>query len=211
MKRRRTAPKTGRAKPGRKPGRKPRSKARNKPRPGAGLKAHLKARTGVHPKRTALPGPQPDVEDSIVAGVGRAGTAQGNPLLKAAGRFHGHIGPFLALGMKMGLVANEVIGRDPFGVVTEVTVEIRPPRGCLLDGIQYATGCTMGKGNIRVTPHPVMIWARFERGSRAITVTVREDLVARMESELAGMSEKAIIDYAFRIMDTPAGDLFEVT
>jgi hypothetical protein len=44
-----------------------------------------------------------------------------------------------------------------------------------------------------------------------ITVAVKDDLVARIESDLAGMTEKAIVDYAFRIMDTPPEDLFEVT
>ena len=38
---------------------------------------------------------------------------QDNPLLKAAGRFHGHIGPFLAVGLKMGQLANERLGRAP--------------------------------------------------------------------------------------------------
>jgi len=161
----------------------------------------------AHPRREVLPGPQPDSG----VGPGRAGATGGNPLLKAAGRFHGHIGPFLALGMKMGLLANEVIGRDPFGVEADVTTEVRPPRGCLIDGLQYATGCTMGKGNIRLNPHPTWIRASFRRGGRVITVAVKDDLVARIESDLAGMTEKAIVDYAFRIMDTPPEDLFEVT
>lgn len=141
----------------------------------------------------------------------RMGPGDGNPLLKAAGRFHGHIGPFLAIGMRMGFVANEEVGRDPFGVEADVTVEARPPRSCLVDGVQYATGCTMGKGNIRITPHSDRISGRFSRGETRITVTLREDLLRRMERDLDGMSEKAIIDYAFEIMDTPAGDLFEVT
>ena len=187
-----------RAKPRRKPAGKPASRPLRRPR------------VKPHAELTRLPAPRPNVEDAPRPGL--AGSAAGgNPLLKAAGRFHGHIGPFLALGMRMGLLANEAIGRDPFGVISEVTVEIRAPRGCLIDGIQYTTGCTMGKGNIRVTEDPVAIGARFERGSRVITVTARQDVVARMEGDLEGMSEKAIIDYAFKIMDTPAVDLFEVT
>lgn len=164
-------------------------------------------RRAAHPKRTVLPGPQPEAGSA----AGRIGPGGGNPLLKAAGRFHGHIGPFLAIGMRMGLVANEEIGRDPFGVEAEIAVEAKPPRSCLVDGVQYATGCTLGKGNIRIRPGSDSISACFSRGERRITVTLRQDLLGRLERDLEGMAEKAIIDYAFEIMDTPAVDLFEVT
>jgi formylmethanofuran dehydrogenase subunit E len=112
--------------------------------------------------------------------------------------------------MRMGLIANEQIGRDPFGVEAEVSVEAKPPRSCLVDGVQYATGCTLGKGNIRIRPDTSNISARFTRGARTVTVTLKEGLLLSLERGLEGMPEKAIIDYAFEIMDTPAGDLFEV-
>jgi formylmethanofuran dehydrogenase subunit E len=113
--------------------------------------------------------------------------------------------------MRMGLVANEEIGRDPFGVEADINVEARPPRSCLVDGVQYATGCTLGKGNIRITQDFPRISGRFSRGARRVIVTLRDDVLRRLEHDLTGMPEEGIIDWAFEIMDTPAGDLFEVT
>ena len=132
-------------------------------------------------------------------------------LLQAAGRFHGHVGPFLAIGLRMGLLANEKLGRDPMGTTARVAVEPKPPRSCLVDGVQFTTGCTLGKGNIQMVPEGDVISAAFAKGAAALNINVRKDFVKRMERDLDGAAEKAVIDYAFRIMDTPADEIFEVS
>jgi formylmethanofuran dehydrogenase subunit E len=134
-----------------------------------------------------------------------------NPLLAAAGRFHGHIGPFLAVGLRMGLLANEAMGRAPLETRAVVKLEPRPPRSCAVDGIQYVTGCTMGKGNIEIEPDPGLIWARFTRGLKCLTISLTEGYLRRIETDLENASEKAIIDYAFKMMDTPPEEMFEVS
>ena len=134
-----------------------------------------------------------------------------NPLLIAAGRFHGHIGPFLALGLRMGLIANERLGRDPMDTGAVVRVEPRPPRSCIVDGVQYSTGCTMGKANIRIESDTEGVSVRFSRGAACLTISLRQEYLDRMERELDGVPEKAIIDYSFEIMDTPHEEMFEVS
>jgi len=134
-----------------------------------------------------------------------------HPLLIAAGRFHGHIGPFLAIGLRMGGMANEVLGRDPMEMKASVAVEARPPRSCVLDGIQYSTGCTMGKGNIAVEPSPDEVAATFQMGQRSLKLRVKRAFIEQMERELDGKPEKAVIDYAFGIMDTAPDEIFEVS
>ena len=133
-----------------------------------------------------------------------------NPLLVAAGRFHGHIGPFLAIGLRMGLAATESLGKDPLEMKASVKVVPRPPRSCTVDGIQYASGCTMGKANLEIEPDPDSVSATFTLGSRMLTIRLRDEFLSNMEAELAGEPEKAIIDYAFKIMDTRAEEIFEV-
>ncbi len=135
---------------------------------------------------------------------------EANRLLIAAGRFHGHIGPFLAVGLRMGLVANEMLGRDPLGAMAEVEVHPEPPRSCVLDGIQYVTGCTLGKGNIKVYPTRDRIGASFTSSGKTVRVYLREQFLQSMESDLQGQPEKAVIDYAFQIMDTPVDQILEV-
>jgi hypothetical protein len=69
-------------------------------------------------------------------------------VLEAAGRFHGHIGPWLALGIRAGLAARDVLRTSHFGLVADVHCPEGTPYTCFLDGVQFSSGCTMGKGNI---------------------------------------------------------------
>jgi len=68
-------------------------------------------------------------------------------------RFHGHMGPLVVLGAKMG--EHAVTKHDMpryFGVRVEVECPEGPPSTCLADGLQCSTGATMGKGNISHEP-----------------------------------------------------------
>lgn len=69
-------------------------------------------------------------------------------VMKGAVKFHGHLGPFLVLGIRAGLLANSFLGKDCFKMKAIVTTDPHPPNSCFVDGIQFATGCTMGKRNI---------------------------------------------------------------
>jgi formylmethanofuran dehydrogenase subunit E len=66
-------------------------------------------------------------------------------------RFHGHDGPFLALGYKFGKYINSK--HKPHGIMdVNITVKVKSekPFTCLVDGLQCSTFATMGKGNIRI-------------------------------------------------------------
>jgi formylmethanofuran dehydrogenase subunit E len=64
-------------------------------------------------------------------------------------RFHGHLGPNVLLGVRMGEHACGVL-RIPqhFGLSVVVECPEGPPHTCLIDGLQLSTGATMGKENI---------------------------------------------------------------
>lgn len=72
-------------------------------------------------------------------------------LFARAVAFHGHPGPFLVSGLRMGLLALRELRSFGHGDL-EAIVEtgMTPPLSCIIDGIQVATGCTLGKGNIHV-------------------------------------------------------------
>lgn len=135
---------------------------------------------------------------------------QENPLLQAAGRFHGHIGPFLAVGLRMGQVANERLGRAPMEMKAVVWVKGSPPRSCVVDGIQYSAGCTMGKRTIEIKPDESRIAARFTAKTGTVLVTLKDRTLGGIEDDLRGAEEKAVVDYAFKIMNTATEEIFEV-
>jgi len=71
-------------------------------------------------------------------------------LLERGTEFHGHLGPFLVCGLRMGLLAlRELDSWGHFDLQAVVETGTTPPLSCLIDGIQVATGCTLGKGNTK--------------------------------------------------------------
>ena len=71
--------------------------------------------------------------------------------LNTAREFHGHLGPWLVLGLLMGEYGVKKIGaKKYFGLNVGVSGLNSKPRTCLIDGLQLSTGCTLGKGNIKL-------------------------------------------------------------
>ena len=72
------------------------------------------------------------------------------PSLQRAIEFHGHLGPYLVLGLLMGEYALRKIKAKPhFGLEVKIWGASQKPKSCLIDGLQLSTGCTYGKGNIK--------------------------------------------------------------
>lgn len=72
-------------------------------------------------------------------------------LVSRAVAFHGHRGPYLVCGVRMGLLALRLLrSRGYTGLTVTAETGVTPPVSCLVDGLQIATGCTLGKGNIAV-------------------------------------------------------------
>lgn len=59
-------------------------------------------------------------------------------LLNKAVGFHGHLGPFLVLGLRMGLIAEEKLGRKPRKCI--VRTVMKKPYLCAVDGVRVALG-----------------------------------------------------------------------
>lgn len=69
--------------------------------------------------------------------------------LEKAAAFHGHLGPYLVLGLKAGEFAIKKLGCTKyFGLEVKVFGAQEKPKSCLIDGLQLSTGATFGKGNI---------------------------------------------------------------
>ena len=73
-------------------------------------------------------------------------------ILKKAFEFHGHICWASAAGVRAGIAALRELSVQRTGSSGELhcILEIGDNHGaqCFADGVQYATGCTLGKGNI---------------------------------------------------------------
>jgi formylmethanofuran dehydrogenase subunit E len=64
--------------------------------------------------------------------------------------FHGHLGPYIVLGYRMGRYVRKYFCSDPFRMIAAVYCSGTPPQSCIADGVQIGSGCTLGKMNIEL-------------------------------------------------------------
>ena len=96
-------------------------------------------------------------------------------LLEGAVKFHGHLGPFLILGLRAGLSGIDYLGKDYFELSAKVETTLHPPHSCFIDGIQFSSGCTAGKFNLEVKATDVLS-VEFVRGERRISIVVSKTM-----------------------------------
>ncbi|MBN1343504.1 MAG: formylmethanofuran dehydrogenase subunit E family protein [Phycisphaerae bacterium] len=67
-------------------------------------------------------------------------------------RLHGHLGPWAAAGLRVGQAALSDLDCDGyFDIRIDVSGPIaKPPPRCIVDGLQFATGATLGKDSIHI-------------------------------------------------------------
>jgi len=101
-------------------------------------------------------------------------------LVDGAVNFHGHLGPFLILGLRAGLSGVDYLGKDYFKLKAKVETASHTPRSCFIDGVQFASGCTTGKGNIEVKVSD-KVSVEFTLGERKIKLGVRNDILEALD------------------------------
>ena len=100
-------------------------------------------------------------------------------LEKKAIEFHGHGGPFMTIGLRMGILALELLdAKGWFSLDCVVYLNWSPPDSCVIDGIQSSTGCTMGKRNIKVVEESGVA-AKFTHKGNAVKIVVRDEVLHR--------------------------------
>jgi len=135
--------------------------------------------------------------------------------LEKAAEFHGHLGPFLVIGVRMGVIGLERVGRPRWDSLTvTASVPLRVPFSCIIDGLQVSTNCTVGNRKLAVRDLPV-IQARFKRDDNGheITVALRKSILEKRGSQLLqkGLSDDEIRRLAWKIANISEDELFDVT
>ncbi|AEJ41858.1 tungsten formylmethanofuran dehydrogenase, subunit E, putative [Sulfobacillus acidophilus TPY] len=108
--------------------------------------------------------------------------------LAAAQYFHGHKCPAMPQGLRAGHLAMDVLGveraRGGGELIAIVETGEHHFSGCFVDGVMFATGCTVGKGNLIRKPlgkfavtlidtktrRAVRVVPRYERMSQCLTM-----------------------------------------
>jgi len=130
-----------------------------------------------------------------------------NETLKNIESFHGHLGPYAVLGYKMGKIANERLGDDPFSKTAKVYTGTKPPLSCIIDGIQLSSSCTLGKGRITVEDNDQAKAEFTSKNNDKITIFLKSEIRQEIETTV---TQENIIEYSERIYSKPDEELFEI-
>lgn len=125
---------------------------------------------------------RPDVRPLITEIIARHGQEEFKAAL-LTNELHRHLGTYSILGAKMGIRAREMLGADLDTLAVETRAGRQPPLSCMNDGLQVATGASLGRGSIRVpkgAPSPAAV---FRYGSKKLTLRLKDDIFQRIRAE----------------------------
>lgn len=127
--------------------------------------------------------------------------------------FHGHLGPFLVIGVRMGIIGIREIGlRDNNYGKLRVTAHLKYsiPISCTLDGLQATTKCTIGNQKLKLIDSP-NIAAKFTLpNGKEVTIEINSITYNKLKSQLLSEknSPKEVEHLAQLIASMPEEDLF---
>jgi formylmethanofuran dehydrogenase subunit E len=117
--------------------------------------------------------------------------------IEYARKLHGHVGPYLVIGLRMGNAAKKalnILDIDQMNLRADVNVPLHPPCSCLLDGIQVSTTCTVGNQRLQFTnSKAIQAIFRSEKGGK----TVKIMLTKRLSEQLAEKQKHDKLNEAF--------------
>jgi formylmethanofuran dehydrogenase subunit E len=67
-------------------------------------------------------------------------------------RIHGAFGPFIPVGIRIGLDAVNKLKADPRGLTVTYYNGAKPPCPCVADGVMMATQASPGQGTLQISP-----------------------------------------------------------
>jgi formylmethanofuran dehydrogenase subunit E len=133
--------------------------------------------------------------------------------LTDATEFHGHKCWAMPTGLRAGLAALRALGVERSGAKTlHAIVEIGEYHGamCFADGVQFATGCTFGKGNITKAGYGKLAVTLIDKQrNRAVRVAFKPKLMPQIRDS-AFMQKRAAGAPPTDIPDADAGALVDL-
>jgi formylmethanofuran dehydrogenase subunit E len=133
-------------------------------------------------------------------------------IIEFARQLHGHIGPYLVIGLKMGEAAKKALNIsdvESTHLRADVAVPLYPPFSCLLDGIQVSTTCTIGNQRLQFN-NSKTIQATFfvEENGKTVKITLSKPLSKILEQ----MKKRDKLDeaYAWELAKLPENQLFQI-
>jgi formylmethanofuran dehydrogenase subunit E len=133
-------------------------------------------------------------------------------LIEKGAEFHGHLGPFLVLGIRIGLIGLRELGAQrKFGQIN-VTAKLKlsVPFSCLIDGIQIVTKCTVGNRMLKLenSQQGMAVDFRLRNLDKALTVHISPEIVRYLMNKFSERVSNE--ELAWKIASLPESQLFTI-
>jgi len=128
-------------------------------------------------------------------------------------KLHGHLGPFLVIGVRMGKAAKEILRSrtgDDFTFQVTIRVPQTTPFSCAIDGIQSTTHCTIGNQKLEIEKSDQEICGSFQvhNSKRALTIRVKRGVIEELMNRFSrGVTNEEL---AMQIASMPENALFTI-
>ncbi|MGQ9725628.1 MAG: FmdE family protein [Candidatus Bathycorpusculaceae bacterium] len=133
--------------------------------------------------------------------------------IKEAEKFHGHLGPFLVLGVRMSETAKKILktaSEENFDLQVTAKLPLLTPFSCVLDGIQVTTRCTIGNQRLKIENSSKEIAALFQciQTGKKLKMSVNPEITEALMNKMSeGSSNEQL---ALEIAQMPEKQLFKV-
>jgi formylmethanofuran dehydrogenase subunit E len=94
-------------------------------------------------------------------------------LPKLAEWFHGHYQPYIAMGIRMGELAMQLLEAERHELMITSRTGTKPTYSCMTDGIQLVTGSTIGNGKLKVLEDATLA-ALFSKDDKQLEIRSKE-------------------------------------
>ncbi|MGQ9624680.1 MAG: FmdE family protein [Candidatus Bathycorpusculaceae bacterium] len=128
-------------------------------------------------------------------------------LIIEAEKLHGHLGPFLVIGVRMGVIAKKILNNNLYATVK---TPFLTPFSCVVDGVQAATTCTIGNQRLKIEDSSGEIAAYFKtlNPHKTLRIIVNPETVKALVDKLSeGIPNE---DLAWEIAHKPEYELFRI-
>lgn len=121
--------------------------------------------------------------------------------LKEAIKFHGHLGPYLVLGLLAGEAALKKLKcKKYFGLHVKIWGSSKKPKSCLIDGLQMSTGATYGKGNIeKKAGDMIKIEFRNCLNNKRIVLALKDKLISALNEIKTHKDSEMLAEKLYKI------------
>jgi formylmethanofuran dehydrogenase subunit E len=132
-------------------------------------------------------------------------------VIKDAEKLHGHLGPFLVIGVRIGQTAKKVLLanlKESDKLEATDKLPLSPPFSCILDGIQASAHCTIGNQRLKIEnlKGEMTVHFKLRNSSKILKISINQKIIEELMNKISeGNSSE---DLAWKIARTPENELF---